>query len=176
MKYKNIVPTHAERILADNEFIISKTDTKGKITYGNRQFNEYSGFSENELLGVQHNIVRHPDMPRAVFKLLWDEVQAGREVFAFVKNLSKDGSFYWVFANVTPSFDMEKNIVGYFSVRRKPKRSALTPIADLYQKMLSAERQAGPRDAIEASTQILHDALKNARSNYEDWVLNLQNS
>jgi PAS domain S-box-containing protein len=108
MKFKNIVPTQVERILADNEFIISKTDTKGKITYGNRPFNDYSGFSENELLGVQHNIVRHPDMPRAVFKLLWDEVQTGREVFAFVKNLSKDGSFYWVFANVTPSFDMKK--------------------------------------------------------------------
>lgn len=176
MKFKKIVPTQVERILADNEFIISNTDTKGKITYGNRPFNDYSGFSENELLGVQHNIVRHPDMPRAVFKLLWDEVQTGREVFAFVKNLSKDGSFYWVFANVTPSFDMKKNIVGYFSVRRKPNRSALPQIADLYQKMLTAERQAGSRDAMEASTQILRDALKNAHSTYEEWVLNLQNS
>ncbi|PIT72733.1 PAS domain-containing protein [Limnohabitans sp. G3-2] len=176
MKYKNTVPTSIERVLADDEFIISKTDTKGKIIYGNRQFNAYSGFSENELLGVQHNIVRHPDMPRAVFKLLWDEVQAGREVFAFVKNLSKDGSFYWVFANVTPSFDMKDNIVGYFSVRRKPKRSALPQVADLYQRMLSAERQAGPRDAIEASTQILRDALNTAHTNYEDWVLNLQNA
>jgi PAS domain S-box-containing protein len=176
MKYKNIVPTQIERILADNELIISKTDTKGKITYGNRKFNEYSGLTENELLGVQHNVVRHPDMPRAVFKLLWDEVQAGREVFAFVKNLSKDGSFYWVFANVTPSIDMNGNTVGYFSVRRKPNRRALPQVTDLYRKMLNAERQAGTRDAIEAATQILRDALKIAHCGYEEWVLHLQNS
>lgn len=174
MKYNKIVPTQVERILADNEFIISKTDTKGKITYGNRKFNDYSGFSEKELLGVQHNIVRHPDMPRAVFKLLWDEVQAGKEVFAFVKNLSKDGSFYWVHANVTPSYDTNGKIVGYFSVRRKPNRNALPKVADLYQKMLAAERQAGARDAIDASTQILVKALESANLSYEEWVLKLQ--
>ena len=176
MKHHHIVPTQVERVLADNEFIISKTDAKGKITYGNREFKDYSGFSESELLGIQHNIVRHPDMPRAVFKLLWDEVQAGREVFAFVKNMSKDGSFYWVFANVTPSLDRHENVVGYFSVRRKPNRNALPQVAGLYQKMLAAERLAGARDAIGASTQILVDALKSARMNYEEWVLKLQNT
>ena len=124
---------------------------------------------------VQHNIVRHPDMPRAVFKLLWDELQAGREVFAFVKNLCKDGSFYWVFANVTPSYDLKNNVVGYFSVRRKPNRQALPHVANLYQKMLSAERQAGSRDAIEASTKILQEVLSCARLNYGTWIMNLQN-
>lgn len=176
MKYNNIVPTQVERILADDAFIISKTDIKGKITYGNRTFNDYSGFSEKEYLGVQHNIVRHPDMPRAVFKLLWDEVQAGREVFAFVKNLCKDGSFYWVFANVTPSYDMNGNLIGYFSVRRKPNRQALPLVANLYQQMLNAERQAGTRDAIQASTDILLAALTSANSSYENWVLKLQAS
>lgn len=174
MKYKNIVPTQVERVMADDEIIISKTDTKGKITYGNRTFQDYSGFTEQDFLGVQHNIVRHPDMPRAVFKLLWDEIQAGREVFAFVKNLCKDGSFYWVFANVTPSYDLQNNIVGYFSVRRKPNRQALPKVAHLYQEMLSAERQAGSRNAVEASTQILRRALNNARLGYDAWVLNLQ--
>lgn len=176
MKFRNIVPTQVERTMTDHEFIISKTDAKGKITYGNRTFQDYSGLTEPEFLGVQHNVVRHPDMPRAVFKLLWDEIQTGREVFAFVKNLSKDGSFYWVFANVTPSYDMNQNVIGYFSVRRKPKRSALPQVADLYQKMLTAERQAGSREAIEASTKILHDALKSAGLTYEAWVLNLQAS
>lgn len=174
MKYKNIVPTQVERVMADDEIIISKTDTKGKITYGNRTFQDYSGFTEQDFLGIQHNIVRHPDMPRAVFKLLWDEIQAGREVFAFVKNLCKDGSFYWVFANVTPSYDLQNNIVGYFSVRRKPNRQALPNVAHLYQEMLSAERQAGSRNAVEASTQILRHALNNARVGYDAWVLNLQ--
>lgn len=176
MKYNNIVPTQVERILADDAFIISKTDIKGKIIYGNRTFNDYSGFSEKEYLGVQHNIVRHPDMPRAVFKLLWDEVQAGREVFAFVKNLCKDGSFYWVFANVTPSYDMNGNLIGYFSVRRKPNRQTLPLVANLYQQMLNAERQAGTRDAIQASTDILLAALTSANSSYENWVLKLQAS
>ena len=101
MKFKNIVPTQVERILADNEFIISKTDTKGKITYGNRPFNDYSGFSENELLGVQHNIVRHPDMPRAVFKLLWDTIGKGDEVFAYERQAS--GEVLWVILNNSTS-------------------------------------------------------------------------
>jgi PAS domain S-box-containing protein len=175
MKYKKTVPNQVERIMADNEVIISKTDKKGKITYGNRTFQDYSGFTEVDFLGIQHNIVRHPDMPRAVFKLLWDEVQAGREVFAFVKNLCKDGSFYWVFANVTPSYDLQNNIVGYFSVRRKPNRQALPQVANLYQKMLNAEHQAGSRDAVQASTQILRDALCSAGLSYGKWVLNLQN-
>ncbi len=175
MKYQNTAPNSVERIMADHEVIISKTDIKGKITYGNRTFQDYSGFSERDFLGVQHNIVRHPDMPRAVFKLLWDEVKAGREVFAFVKNLCKDGSFYWVFANVTPSYDLQNKVVGYFSVRRKPNRQALPQVAQLYQKMLNAERQAGSRDAMEASTQILLDALSSARLSYGAWVLSLQN-
>jgi PAS domain S-box-containing protein len=174
MKYKNIIPSQVEKVMADDALIISKTDIKGKITYGNRTFNNYSGFSENEYLGAQHNIVRHPDMPRAVFKLLWDEVQAGREVFAFVKNLCKDGSFYWVFANVTPSYDTNGNVIGYFSVRRKPNRQALPQVSQLYQQMLNAERQAGTRDAIEASTAILRAALASANSSYENWVLKLQ--
>ncbi len=175
MKYNNTAPNQVERIMADHEVIISKTDIKGKITYGNRTFRDYSGFTEQDFLGVQHNIVRHPDMPRAVFKLLWDEVHAGREVFAFVKNLCKDGSFYWVFANVTPSYDLKNNVVGYFSVRRKPNRQALPQVAQLYQKMLNAERQAGSRDAMEASTLVLQEALNNARLSYGTWVLNLQN-
>lgn len=174
MKYKNIVPSQVERVMADDAFIISKTDIKGKITYGNKTFNDYSGFSEKEYLGIQHNIVRHPDMPRAVFKLLWDEIQAGREVFAFVKNLCKDGSFYWVFANVTPSYDTNGRVIGYFSVRRKPNRQALPQVAQLYQQMLNAERQAGTRDGIEASTGILQAALASANSSYENWVLKLQ--
>jgi PAS domain S-box-containing protein len=176
MAFKKIVPTQVERVMADDAFIISKTDIKGKMTYGNRTFNDYSGLSEQDYLGVQHNIVRHPDMPRAVFKLLWDEVQAGREVFAFVKNLCKDGSFYWVFANVTPSYDPNGNVIGYFSVRRKPNRQALAQVAPLYQEMLNAERRAGSRDAIEASTGVLQAALTRANSSYENWVLNLQAS
>jgi len=108
VKQKHIVPTDRERVMRKEEFIVSKTDLTGRITYGNRIFIEFSGYSEAELLGAQHNIIRHPDMPRAVFNLLWDTIAQGNEIFAYVKNMSKDGGFYWVFANVTPSYDLCK--------------------------------------------------------------------
>ena len=124
--------------MREDDFIVSKTDLKGRITYGNRVFFEFSGWTEKELLGSQHNIIRHPDMPRGVFKLLWDAIRDKRECNAYVKNMAKDGSFYWVFANVTPSLDSAGNIIGYFSVRRKPKAAAVKNVTDLYRTMLAA--------------------------------------
>jgi len=169
-----ITPTNQEKVMREGDLIVSKTDIKGRITYGNRTFNEYSGFKESELLGTQHNIIRHPDMPRAVFKLLWDRLQAGQEVFAFVKNISKDGSFYWVLANVTPSYDAQGTLLGYFSVRRKPNPKAIAQIQPLYRQMLQAERSAGTRDAIAASTQLLTGTLAANQISYDDFVLGLQ--
>ncbi|OYY92411.1 MAG: aerotaxis receptor Aer [Hydrogenophilales bacterium 28-61-23] len=166
-----ITPTSVERQMRDDEFIASKTDLKGRITYGNRIFIEFSGYSEAELLGTQHNIIRHPDMPRAVFKLLWDTIQAKRECNAYVKNMAKDGSFYWVFANVTPNFDRDGNVIGFFSVRRKPKASAVKTVTGLYKAMLDAERQTGARDAMAASTRILTDLLAEKGISYDELVL-----
>jgi PAS domain S-box-containing protein len=166
-----ITPTAVERVLRDDDFIVSKTDLKGRITYGNRIFIEFSGYTERELLGTQHNIVRHPDMPRAIFKLLWDTLQDRQECNAYVKNMARDGSFYWVFANVTPSFDLEGNLIGYFSVRRKPKSSAIKTVTELYRAMLAAEQRAGSRDAIAASTKILNDLLAEKGSSYDELVL-----
>ena len=87
-----IQPTSIERKMRENDFIVSKTNPKGIITYGNPIFIEFSGYTEAELLGSQHNIIRHPDMPRAAFKLAWDTIQSGREFFGYVKNMSKDGT------------------------------------------------------------------------------------
>ncbi|MBC9071091.1 PAS domain-containing protein [Thauera sp. CAU 1555] len=157
--------------MREDDFIVSKTDLKGRITYGNRIFMEFSGYSERELIGTQHNIIRHPDMPRAAFALVWSEIQAGRECFAYVKNLAKDGSFYWVFANLTPDFDAEGRITGYFSVRRKPRPAAVATAAGLYAAMLSAEQAAGPRDAIAAGTRVLTDLLQDKGMSYEELVL-----
>ena len=166
-----ITPTSVERVMREDDFIVSKTDLKGLITYGNRTFIEFSGYEESELLGVQHNIIRHPDMPRGVFKLLWDTIQGGRECFAYVKNLSKDGGFYWVFANVTPSYDLSGNPIGYFSVRRKPKESALKLISDVYRTMLEAEQKAGAKDAIAASSKLLNGLLAERNTSYEEFIL-----
>lgn len=176
MKQKHIVPTDKERVMREDDFIVSKTDLTGRITYGNRIFIEFSGYSEEELIGTQHNIIRHPDMPRAVFQLLWDTIEAGNEIFAYVKNMSKDGGFYWVFANVTPSYDKNGNMLGYYSVRRKPNPKAVEVVAGLYQVMLEAEQKAGPKGAIAASTKILVDTLNEKGLTYEQLIFALEAS
>lgn len=170
---RDIVPTSVERKMREDDFIVSKTDLKGRITYGNRIFIEFSGYSEQELLGSQHNIVRHPDMPRAVFKLLWDTIQAGRECFAYVKNMARDGSYYWVLANVTPSCDADGRVIGYLSVRRKPKDESIQFISGLYRAMREAEERAGARDAIAASTRILADLLAEKALSYDEFILSI---
>ena len=172
MKYK-VQPTTRENVMREHDFIVSKTDLKGRITYGNRIFIEYSGFSEQELLGAPHNIIRHPDMPRGVFKFLWDTLAQQQEIFAYVKNMAKDGSFYWVFANVTPDYDASGNVIGYLSVRRAPKRSAVDVLTGVYQLMLAEDEMAGPRGACDASLALLGSILKDKRMTYDELVLAL---
>ena len=159
--------------MREEDFIVSKTDRRGRITYGNRIFIEFSGYSSAELIGSQHNIIRHPDMPRGVFKLLWDTIGAEHECFAYVKNMSKDGGFYWVFANVTPDYDAAGAVCGYFSVRRKPARQAVDTMADIYRQMLVEEQKAGVRDAVAASQAWLFNLLAQQGTNYEEFVLSL---
>jgi PAS domain S-box-containing protein len=176
MGLRDIVPTDKEIVMREDDFIVSKTDLKGRITYGNKTFIEFSGFDEKEVLGIQHNVIRHPDMPRAVFKLLWQSIQDGKEIFAYVKNICKNGSFYWVIANVTPSVDASGQVLGYYSVRRKPHPRAIPVISELYRQMLEEERRAGARDAIAASTQLLEKFLGEKDMSYEQFVLSLQSA
>lgn len=159
--------------MRDEDFIVSKTDAKGRITYANRIFMEFAGYQEKELLGVQHNIVRHPDMPRAVFALMWDTLQSGNEFFGYVKNMASDGSYYWTFANVTPTLDRGGRTVGYFSVRRKPKPEAVALLAPLYAQMLAREKEAGAKEAIAASRQILDERYQPRGDGYDEFVLSL---
>lgn len=159
--------------MREDDFIVSKTNPKGIITYGNPIFIEFSGYTEAELIGSQHNIIRHPDMPRAAFNLAWDTISTGKEFFAYVKNMAKDGSFYWVFTHIAPDFGPGGNIIGYTSVRRCPKRSGLDKIEPLYRQMLQAEKAAGARDAIEAGTKVLLDLLQQTEMNYEQLIFSL---
>jgi PAS domain S-box-containing protein len=158
-----------ELFMPQNKHIVSKTDLSGRITYGNSLFIEMSGYLEQELLGAPHNILRHPDMPSAVFKLLWDRVRAKKEVFAYVKNKTKNGDFYWVFANVTPSMDRHGSIVGFHSVRRKPSVSAIGSVSGLYHSMLNAERTGG----VLASERILSDHLNKIGKTYDEFIFSL---
>ena len=168
---RNLPITQREVPFPKGQYIVSKTDLKGRIVYGNEIFIEFSGYEESELLGSQHNIIRHPDMPRGVFRLLWDSVGSGEEIFAYVKNMARDGSYYWVIANVTPDYDAAGNICGYLSVRRAPNRAALPVVENLYREMLRAEQAAGARDACEASLELLNNVLKEKGVSYEQFVL-----
>ena len=126
--------TRVERHLEDGQYIVSKTDLKGRITYVNRPFMEISGFSAAELLGAPHNIVRHPDMPPAAFDDLWRTLKAGKPWRGLVKNRCKNGDFYWVDASANPIW--EKGVVtGYMSLRKKPARAAVEAAEHLYRKL-----------------------------------------
>jgi len=162
----NITPTNTETKLNNEDFIVSKTDAKGIITYCNQIFIDISGYSEKELIGQQHNIIRHPDMPRAVFYRLWQTIQKGDEFFGYVKNLRKDGGYYWVYANVTSRLAQSK---GYHSVRRKPSQQVIDMISPIYTRMLAEEKQVGAKDAIAASSAILDSSLADLGTNYEEF-------
>lgn len=165
-----ITPRDHELVMADDDLIISKTDLTGRIIYANDIFKKFSGYEEWELLDQQHSIVRHPDMPRAIFKILWDVIKGKREIFAYVKNLTKDGSYYWTFANISPDLDLDGNIVSYFSVRRKPNRSSLEKIRQLYAEMLKAEKKVPRRESIDASMAVLNDYLKARNADYDTFI------
>jgi len=170
-----MTPTATETFFDETDLIVSKTDLKGRLTYANQTFCRMAGYSESELRGAPHSIIRHPDMPRAVFKLLWDTVLAGREIFAYVKNMSKLGDFYWVFAHVTPSFDDQHNIVGFHSNRRVPARAALTnTIIPLYAEILREERKhTNGQQELAAGYSYLTDFLRSRNVTYDALVFSL---
>ena len=142
-------PTGRERTFDRDEIIVSKTDTTGRITYANDVFLHIAGYTENEVVGQPHSLIRHPDMPRVVFALLWETLQTGSEIFAYVVNLAKNGDHYWVFAHVTPTFGARGEIVGYHSNRRVAAPRALTKIVPLYADLSRIERgQPTKREAI----------------------------
>ncbi|MFT5660761.1 MAG: PAS domain S-box-containing protein [Sulfurimonas sp.] len=156
--------------MSKNNFIISKTDLKGRLTYANKIFMEMGEYSEEELLTQPHSIIRHPSMPKAVFKLLWDIIQSGDEIFAFVLNKTKNNNEYWVYANVTPSRDENGNTIAYYSVRRMPNPKALEIITPLYSQMLQAEKSGG----INAGMKILTDILHEKGVSYNEFIITIQ--
>jgi len=150
--------------------LVSKTDRHGTIKYANVAFCRVAGYSEAELIGQPHNIVRHPDMPKVVFKLLWEHLQAGQEFWGYVKNRAKDGGYYWVYAHVTPTFDTRTGeIVGYHSDRRPARAGALSVIEPLYARMREAEQSGG----VDAGVAVLEAVLKEKGMEYEAFVFSI---
>ncbi len=175
MKATHHLLTHQERRFAADDVIVTKTDLKGRITYANRVFLDISGLELKTALGAPHSIIRHPDMPRCIFKFLWDRLQAGKEVFAYVVNRATSGDHYWVFAHVTPSFDAGGKIIGYHSNRRVPNRDTVEKvIVPLYADLrVEEERHENRKDGMNHAFDRLSGKLKERGLGYDEFVFSI---
>lgn len=136
-----VITTDRETHFPVGELIVSQTDTDGRITMCNEAFVRMSGYTREELMGAPHSILRHPDMPRAAFADLWQTVSSGKRWTGYVKNLRKDGGYYWVFATVIPKL-RGGQVVGHTSVRREPSRNKVAEAEVLYRTM-RADQEGG---------------------------------
>ena len=170
--HSEIKMTHPEPIdneikLSSKRYIVSKTDAKGVILYGNDYFMEISGYSEKELVGKPHNIVRHPDMPKVAFKLMWDRIKEGKNFMAVVKNLAKDGSYYWVVTDFEPKVDPISNeIISHTAFRKAAPQKAIDAVTPLYAKLLELEVDGG----MEASEAYLREYLEENHTTYDELI------
>ena len=148
-------PIDEEIQLDPKRYIVSETDEKGIITYCNDYFVEISGYSREELIGKPHSIVRHPDMPKVIFKMLWETIQAGNNLNAVIKNLAKDGRYYWVFTEFEIRKDTDSGkIIGYHASRKAVSKHIVEIISDIYAKLLKMEKLYGV-DASQRQLKVL---------------------
>ncbi len=166
MKTK-VQPKNIETKFDVNEIFFSSTDLKGIIKAGNRVFYRISQYSPEEMIGKPHNIVRHPDMPKIIFKLLWDFIKNKKIIIAYVKNLAKDGSYYWVLAIVLPIVGKDGKIKKYLSIRIKPTSDYFNVIPELYKKLLKMEKRYEMEDIF----SFLQEEIKKLGfESYEDFM------
>jgi PAS domain S-box-containing protein len=164
------LPKNEEIRLDPKRYIVSKTDAKGMITYGNDYFVEISGYTESELIKQPHNIIRHPDMPKVVFKLMWDRIQSGKQIMAVVKNLAKDGRYYWVVTEFESKTDKLTNeIIGYTAFRKAGTKDSVKIVEPLYTKLIQIEETNG----IEAAEQYLLGFLEDKGVSYDEFIDNI---
>ncbi len=157
-----------------DDLIVSKTDLKGKITYANHIFLDIAGFKATEVFGQPHNMIRNPNMPRAIFELLWTTIAKGNELFAYVVNATKNGDHYWVIAHVTPSTENGK-ICGYHSTRRVPSSQTIkTIIEPLYDQLKAIEdKNSSSKTGIQESLAALDGILSDKGTNYSKFMASL---
>lgn len=169
---KPVQLTGKERFFSDDDIIVSKTDLKGRITYANQVFLQIADYTEKEVLGQPHSMIRHPAMPRSVFKLLWSTIESGQEIFAYVMNRTKFGDHYWVYAHVTPSFDGAGKVIGYHSNRRVPDRNIIEQhIVPLYRSLREEEaRHQNRKDGMLAGEQVILNMLAEKGIAYDEFI------
>lgn len=162
---------YEERKLNFTDLIVSKTDKKGMITYANPAFLKISGYQTKELCSQNHNIIRHPDMPRAIFSYMWQELEKGNHFYGFVKNLTKEGAFYWIFAYMVPDYDERGEVIGYHSERRSPNPKAIPDIVNLYNMM----KQIEIKKDIDSAIEYMQSIVSNKAKDYNNYIYKLQN-
>lgn len=160
-------PKDEEIQLDPSKYIVSKTDTRGVIQYANDYFIEVCGYTEDELIGSPHNIIRHPDMPKIMFKIMWERIQKGKDVKVLVKNLAKDGRFYWVTTKFEPNLDPITNeIVSHTAFRKAVDKKAVDKIIPIYHELLKIEKKSD----MEASERYLKIYLENLELSYDQFI------
>ena len=164
---KRPTPRDEEIELDPKRYLISETDEKGIITYVNDYFMEVSGYSREELMGQPHSILRHPDMPKVIFKLLWETIQSGHNINAVIKNLAKDGRYYWIFTEFEIKKDMINKVIGYHASRKAVSKHIVEIVSEIYTKLLQMEKLY----SVEASERQLKVLLKDKGEDCE--LLNL---
>ena len=169
MKSEPSPPTENEIKLDPNIMLVSKTDAAGVILYGNNNLTDVSGYSEEELIGSPHNMLRHPDMPKAIFYVMWESIRKGNNIMAVIKNLAKNGDHYWV----TTDFDIQKNREGkirnYIAFRHAASRDILKVIEPLYAKMLEIEQESD----MDTSLEYLENFLGRKGMTYNEFIEDL---
>ena len=162
-------PKDVEITVSPKKTIVSRTDEKGIIKFVNDYFKEIAGYNENELIGQAHNVIRHPDMPKVIFKHLWEELKKGNDMRAIIKNLAKDGRYYWVITNFHTLRDDDGNIIGYYARRKAVPQHVKEEVSKLYKTLKALEDQEG----MEASEKFLEQWLKEHNTTYQDYVESL---
>jgi PAS domain S-box-containing protein len=161
------VPIDKEVVWDKTQTIMSKTDLFGTIEYVNQAFADVSGFEEDELMTHPHNIIRHPDMPKVIFKVLWENIKAGNQFHGIVKNLTKSGRYYWVITDFEYSRDAKGTIQNYIARRKAVPENVITNhIAPLYKKLLEIEQTSG----ISTSEKYLTGYLEDQNLSYVDLI------
>jgi|APAra7269097559_1048567.scaffolds.fasta_scaffold12503_2 PAS domain S-box-containing protein len=171
----DVALTGRERNFGEDDIIVSKTDLKGRLIYANRVFLDIADLTLKETIGQPHSLIRHPHMPRCIFKLLWERIQAGKELFAYVMNRSMNGDHYWVIAHVTPSYGTDGQISGYHSNRRVAKKATLeTVIAPLYAELRAIEdNHANRKDGMNTAYAALNDKLNERNVDYDRFIFSI---
>jgi PAS domain S-box-containing protein len=167
---KSIISLEKEIIVPKNITLISRTDLEGNIIYYNLEFAKISGYSKRELINMPHNILRHPDMPKAIFYFIWKNLLDGRDTYGIIKNRSKDGNFYWLYIKFIVQRDIENRPISFLAEGKSVQKSIINKIEPLYKNLLKEEKKNG----LESSIKKLHYILnKKNIASYNDYILKL---